>query len=381
VLDLDALRADTPGTARVVHFGNAGAALQPRPVIDAVAAHLRLEAEIGGYEAAAVAAEAIEATYPAVAGLIGCAPDEVALLPSATLAWDMAFWSIRWRPGDRILLGRAEYSSNDIAIRAARERYGVTVDVVPDDASGQIDVGALADMVDERVKLIALCHVPTNNGLVSPAAEVGAVARAAGVRYLLDACQSVGQLPVDVRAIGCDLLSFTGRKFVRGPRGTGALYVRREIMDELDPPFPDLRSAERDGSAYRLRGDARRFETWESDLAASIGLGVAAAYALRVGPAEAWARIQELAGRLRELLAGVDGVTVDDTGAVRGAIVTFRVAGEDPYELRNRLRAQHINLGVVAGGLLGEPAPDKMRASVHYYNSGDELDRLVAALR
>jgi cysteine desulfurase / selenocysteine lyase len=381
VLDIDALRADTPGTDRVVHLGNAGAALQPRPVLDAVVAHLRLESEIGGYEAAAAAAAAAAATYPAVAGLLGCDPDEVALLPSATLAWDMAFWSIRFRPGDRILTGRAEYASNDIAIRAARERHGVTVDVVPDDEHGQLDVGALAGMVDERVKLIALCHVPTNNGLVSPAAEVGAVARAAGVLFLLDACQSVGQLPVDVRAIGCDLLSFTGRKFVRGPRGTGALFVRREIMDQLDPPFPDLHSAERDGSGYRLRGDARRFETWESDLAASIGLGVAARYALTVGPVEAWARIQALADRLRGLLAGLDGVTVDDVGAVRGGIVTFRVDGADPYELRNRLRARHINVGVVAGGLLGEPAADKMRASVHYYNTDEELDRLVAALR
>jgi cysteine desulfurase/selenocysteine lyase len=381
VLDLDALRADTPGTARVIHFNNAGAALQPRPVIDAVAAHLALEAEIGGYEAAAAAEQASAAVYPAIAGLLGCAAEEVALLPSATLAWDMAFFSVRFRPGDRILTGRAEYASNDIALRAAVERFGVTVDVVPDDEHGQIDVAALAAMVDERTRLIALCHVPTNNGLVSPAAEVGAVARAAGVRYLLDACQSVGQLPIDVAAIGCDLLSFTGRKFVRAPRGTGALYVRREIMDELDPPFPDLHSAVRDGTGYRLRDDARRFETWESDLAASIGLGIAAAYALRVGPVEAWARIQGLAARLRERLAALDGVTVDDVGAVRGGIVTFRVAGTDPYDLRNRLRAQHINLNVTSGGMLGEPAPDKMRASLHYYNTDEELDRLVSALR
>jgi cysteine desulfurase / selenocysteine lyase len=381
VLDVDALRADTPGTARVIHFNNAGAALQPRPVIDAVAAHLALEAEIGGYEAAAAAAEASAAVYPAIAGLLGCGTDEVALLPSATLAWDMAFFSVRFRPGDRVLTGRAEYSSNDIALRAAVARYGVRVDVVPDDEHGQIDVAALAGMIDERTRLIALCHVPTNNGLVNPAAEVGAVARAAGVRYLLDACQSVGQLPIDVAAIGCDLLSFTGRKFVRAPRGTGALYVRREIMDELDPPFPDLHSAVRDGAGYRLRDDARRFETWESDLAASIGLGIAARYALRVGPVQAWARIQGLAAGLRERLAALDGVTVEDVGAVQGGIVTFRVAGTDPYDLRNRLRAQHINLNVVAGGLLGEPAPDKMRASVHYYNTEDELDRLLAALR
>src|SRR5215472_1951613 len=238
--DLARAREETHGCRYVTHFNNAGASLMPQPVLDAVIAHLWLEAEMGGYEAEEQSHERIESVYDAVARLLHCHRDEVALIENATRAWDMAFYALPFKAGDRILTTQVEYASNYIAFLQCARKTGAIIDVIPNDDSGCISLEALQNALDEHVKLIAITHVPTNSGLVNPAADVGKIARAAGIPYLLDACQSVGQMPIDVEAIGCDMLSATGRKYLRGPRGTGFLYVRRELMSQLEPPLLDL---------------------------------------------------------------------------------------------------------------------------------------------
>jgi selenocysteine lyase/cysteine desulfurase len=386
VIDLDRARADTPGCERVAHLNNAGASLAPQAVVDTVVEHLRREAQIGGYEAEAEAHDRLEAVYDEVAALIGCGRDEIALVENATRAWDMAFYALRFEPGDRILCARAEYESNLVAFLQAARRSGAVVEPVPDDEHGQLSVAALREMVDERVRLIAITHVPTNGGLVNPAAEVGAVAREAGITYLLDACQSVGQLGIDVGAIGCDMLSATGRKYLRGPRGTGFLYVRRDVAQRLEPPLLDLHAAELVApDRYVIRPDARRFENWEFYVAGRLGLGAAVRYAREWGIDAIEARVSALAERLRAALRDAGGVRVRDRGARRCGIVSLTVDGVGAGDVAGALAAQAINVSVSPRhytllDMLDRGLDELVRASVHYYNSEDEIDRAARAI-
>lgn len=385
-LDLDRIRAETPGCSHVLHFNNAGSSLMPQPVLDAQLDHLKLEAQIGGYEAAAQAAEQIEHTYTAIAQLINAQPAEIAVVENATVGWQMAFASVPFKKGDRILTAQASYASNYLNFLLTAERTGATIEVIPDDEYGQLSIEALREMMDERVKLIAITHVPTNSGLVNPAAEVGQVARAWECLYLLDGCQSAGQLPLDVEAIGCDLLSATGRKFLRGPRGSGFLYARQNKLEQLIPPFIDLHSAKWIGrEVYEIRPDARRFENWENNYAAKIGLGVAVDYALAIGMEPIWERLTSLAAHLRESLSTISGVQVHDHGRVKGGIVTFAVEGHSAVAIKEKLQAQQINTSTTTVfstrlDMEARQLPDLVRASVHYFNTEAEIGRFCEVL-
>lgn len=385
-IDVERVRAETPGCHDRIHFNNAGCALPADPVFEAVVGHLQLERQIGGYEAAEHAAERIRNTYEALARLLHCAPDEIACVENATRAWDMAFYAFRFRPGDRILTGRSEYASNVIAFLQTARRIGIVIDVVPDDETGQLSLQALERMIDERVKLIAITHIGTQGGLVNPAAAVGRIARTHGIPYLLDACQSAGQMPLDVQAIGCDILSATGRKYLRGPRGTGFLYVRKGLLEQLEPPFLDLHAATWTATdRFEIRPDAKRFETYETYVAGRIGLGVAVDYALALGLEAIAHRIRHLAAALRERLAAMPGVTVTDRGAELCGIVTFTREGAPAPSIRRQLAARRINVSVspVTSARLdleSRGLTELVRASVHYYNIEDEIDRFCAAL-
>jgi cysteine desulfurase / selenocysteine lyase len=385
-IDVAAVRAATPGCAEVIHFNNAGAALPPKVVTDAVIGYTVREALIGGYEAQDAAAAEIAATYDALATLLGARPSQIALIENATRAWDMAFYGIPLERGDRILTCRSEYASNYLAYLQVSHRRGVRIDVIPDNEHGELDTEAAARLLDQDVKLIAITHVPTNGGLVNPAAAIGQLARSAGCYYLLDACQSVGQMPIDAAAIGCDFLSSTGRKFLRGPRGTGFLYASERALAEVEPPFIDGRAATwTTANAFELRRDARRFENWEFNCATRIGLGTAARYATDLGLGAIWRRVQSLATRLRDRLAQIPGVQVCDQGRTQCGIVSFVCQGISPQVVKAALASQRINVSVSDAAwtrldMDERGIPALIRASVHYYNTDEETDTFSAAL-
>ncbi len=380
-INLTTVRADTPACENLLHFNNAGASLIPQPVYEAVVNHLALEQRIGAYEAEDAASETLEDFYNAIAKMLSCKSDEIAYVENATRAWDMAFYSLPLEAGDQILTHSSEYASNYLAYLQQAERRGLSVDVVPSDQYGQIDVDALESMINERTRLISLNYIPTQSGLVNPAEKVGEVASRHGIFYLLDACQAVGQMPVDVSRIKCDLLTATGRKFLRGPRGTGFLYVRRSILDKLDPPFIDLRAGNWiDKDRYEFAAGARRFENWESYVAGRVGLAHAVRYALDIGLDNIHCRVVELAAMFRTRLARIKGVTVNDPGEHKCGIVTFHKQDEDAFDLSARLRQQKINISVTtpASARLDSRFAQQQnfaRASVHYFNSEDEVER------
>jgi cysteine desulfurase / selenocysteine lyase len=385
--DIARLREETAGCEHSTFFNNAGASLQPRPVVARVIEHLRLEEQVGGYEAADRVADELAGVYGSVARLLHCAPEEIALQENATRAWEMAFYSLRFAPGDRIVTAANEYASNYIAFLQVAQRTGAEIRVVESDVAGEVDLEALRNLLDDRVKLIALTHVPTNGGLVQPAARVGDLARAAGIPFLLDACQSTGQMDLDVNVLGCDMLSATGRKYLRGPRGTGFLYVRNALLEQMDPPTLDLHAATWVAQGkFEVRSDAKKFETWESAAATRLGLGVAIEYALALGLKKIEGRVQHLAARLREQLAQVKGVTVRDLGRVRCGIVTFTCDGHSPGEVMQRLKAKGIavrtiELSSARIDMEQRGLDELVRASVHYYNTEAEIERLCAAIR
>ena len=386
--EIENLRAATNGcAAKKIFFNNAGASLPPRPVVARVIEHLQLEEQIGAYEAADRTLAERETVYASIARMIGAGADEIALTESATRAWDMAFYSIGFRPGDRIVTAQNEYSSNYIAFLQMARRTGAVIVVIPPVATGELDLQALEDTLKAGgVKLVAITHIATNNGMVQPVAAIGRLTQQYGVPFLLDACQSVGQMNLDVETIGCDMLSATGRKFLRAPRGTGFLYVRRSVLETLEPPFLDMRAADWTATdAYTMRPDAKRFESWESSEALVLGLGAAVNYAMAIGLDRIEARVQMLAARLRAKLAEIEGVKVTDTGTIQSGLVLFVHDMVPATRLVSQLAAHNVvaRMSPRFGTRLDRKLSaldDLVRASVHYYNTEEEVDRFCDVL-
>jgi selenocysteine lyase/cysteine desulfurase len=388
VIDLERARAETPGCLDRVFLDSAGSSLPPAPVLEAVVGHLRHEAEVGGYVAEEEREGELAGVREGLARLLGCAAEDVALVDSATRAWTQLFYAVPLAAGDRILLSRAEYASNAIAALQRARQHGAQVDVVPADPNGELDLDALERMLDERVRIVSLVHVPTNGGLVNPVAEATELVHraAAGGVVLLDACQSVGQLAVDVRRLGVDALAGTGRKWLRGPRGTGFLYVRPELARDLEPPILDLHSATWTADdRYELAPDATRFELWESDVAARLGLGAAVDYLLALGVEEVEAAVRARAELLRSLLREIRGVTVADLGRRPSGIVSFAVEGVAAEAVREALAARRITVSVSGRSSTLLDMTDRgldalVRASPHYFVSEEQLEEAAAAV-
>ncbi len=380
------LRAETRGTTERIHFNNAGASLPPDVVVDTVVSYLKEEAIYGGYETEYKYREQLENAYSLIGRLINAGPDEIAVVESASVAWGIAFNGIDFKKGDEIITSELEYVTNFIGFLKVQKTQGVVIRVIPDDDQGNFSLQALEEAVSPQTRLIAITHIPSSSGSVVPVSEIGKIARKHHILYLVDACQSAGQLPLDVKAIGCDMLSVTGRKYLRAPRGTGFLYVRKEIRDELKLLFLDGFTAPTVSlEDYQVRNDGRRFELYEKNRALTLGLAKAIDYALSIGVDRIWQRVQHLAGFLRMQLERIEGITVYDRGDQQCGIVTFSVAGMDSSSVKNALAEMHINVSV--GHAISTPVymnknylSSIVRASVHYYNTEEEILLMAGAL-
>lgn len=382
-------RADTPGVAHRNHLNNAGAALMPRPVIDAIQDHVRLESEIGGYEAADARSTAIAAGYDALAQIVGSKRENIAIVGSATAGFVQALGSFDFARGDVLVTTRCDYTSNQIQYLALSRRLGVEIVHAKDLAEGGVDPESVRDIVARRKpRVVAVSWIPTNSGLVQDVEAVGEVCEAAGVPYIVDACQAVGQIPIDVARLRCDYLSATARKFMRGPRGIGFLYASDRALARGDHPlFVDMRGARWTAAdAYEVSATARRYEDWEFPYTLVLGQAAAARYALDVGIDAAQARSWALAAALRDTLGTVPGVRVLDRGATRCAIVTMTAEGYHADRIVRALAERRINavsslreFGIY--DFVAKGVETAVRLSPHYYNTDAEVDEAAAAIR
>ncbi|MBC7539927.1 MAG: aminotransferase class V-fold PLP-dependent enzyme [Bacteriovorax sp.] len=386
--NLNSARNDTSGCLHTIHFNNAGSSLPPNQVLEATINYLKTEARIGGYETALEFSAQHAKVYQSIALMINCKLSEVAIVESATRAWDLALSSITFQEGDRVLTSHSEYISNYLALLQLKKKLNFKIDFIPNDSDGQCSLEALADMVDEKVKLIAITHVPSTNGLVNPLVGISDIAKSVGALFLLDACQSIGQMPIDVEKIGCDFLAATGRKFLRAPRGSGFLYIRESVLKKynLEPLFVDFSSATLNTSgSYTLIETAKRFENFEMSYASRIGLGTAVEYALNIGLENIWKRVQAVAQELRDELSEIPQVTLCDSGIIKSGIITFSIDKINPYQFSEQMRTKKINVstGKVEFSIdLKERKIDSIvRASLHYYNSSEEIKKFTEELK
>lgn len=384
--EVQQLRAETKGTTQKIHFNNAGASLPPDVVVETVVNYLNEEAIYGGYETEYKYKDQLEDTYAQIARLINADKDEIAIAENASMAWHLAFNGIDFKAGDVVITSEMEYVTNLIGFLNAQKTYGIELRVIPNDEHGNFSLTALEDAISPKTRLIAITQIPSTAGGMIPIVEIGKIARRHNILYLVDACQSAGQAPLDVKEIGCDMLSVTGRKYLRAPRGTGFLFVKKEVQDKLKLIFMDGFSAPSVSETdYKVRNDARRFELYEKNRAITLGLRKAVEYALNIGVERIWQRIQYLAGLMRRQLKDLEGITVHDSGDQQCGIVTFSVDGMDSALIKSELAANQINVSV--GKAIStliymnkNQLSTIVRASVHYYNTEEEIKELCSIL-
>jgi cysteine desulfurase/selenocysteine lyase len=385
--EIQQYRAETKGGPNLIHFNNAGASLPPDVMLDTVIDYLKEEAICGGYETEAKYQSQLNNVYDLIARLINADRDEVSTVESASVGWGLVFNGIDFEPGDEIITSEMEYVTNLMGFLNVKKNHGVVFKVVPNDEQGNFSLQGLEDAISAKTKLIAITHIPSTAGGMTPIVAIGKIARKHKILYLLDACQSAGQIPIDVKEIGCDMLSVTGRKYLRASRGTGFLFVRKEVQDQLKLILMDSLAADWVSETdFKIRNDARRFELYEKNKALILGLGKAIEYALNIGVDRIWQRIQYLADLLRGQLNEIDGITVHDFGAEKCGIVTFSVEGVDSADVKSKLAEKSINVSLAKA--ISTPIymnknqlVSIVRASVHYYNTEEEVKTMCSALK
>lgn len=383
-MNIQKIRKDTPGLQSLIHFNNAGCSLPVQSQLDIICNYLQEEAITGGYRLQAQHQEVINQFYQRAAQLINAKADEIAITGNASEAFNHILYSIPFEKGDVIITSEVEYSNNFINYINLKNSKGIEIVMLRNLANGDFDLAALEHAISDRVKLLAITHIPTSSGVVVPVEAIGAIAKKHNILYLVDACQSIGQIPFDVEKVGCDFASATARKYLRGPRGLGFLYVKKSVIPSLKPKSLDNVTAHwKIDQRVELEQKAIMFEHWEKSYALVEGFSEALRYLLDLGVAHTWARIQELSTYARQELGQVSGVRVLDQGTHKCGIVTFNKKGLDPLDIQKALQKQSINTSATLPfssltdlhyrGLDG----GALRASIHYFNTKEEIEVLL----
>ncbi|MEP2668152.1 MAG: aminotransferase class V-fold PLP-dependent enzyme [Cyclobacteriaceae bacterium] len=387
MMNIDEIRKDTPGCTSKIHFNNAGASLPPDAVANAIRDYISFESLTGGYEAADIKKAEIEEFYVSAAKLINTNENNIAFTSSATNSFSLALSSIPFEHGDTILIANEDYISNQIAFLSLQQRMGIKLVRAKSLSTGGVDLDDMEGLINtHHPKLVSLTQVPTNTGLIQPVEAVGKMCKDKGILYLVDACQSVGQIPVDVQKIGCDFLTATMRKFLRGPRGAGFLYASDRVLKEkLTPLFVDMRGAEWTGAdTFEVRMNAKRFEEWELPYALVAGSKEAIYYALNIGIDNIAERNKTLCDILRTKLNSIE-LKVLDLGKHQSSIITIEMPGKQPNEVLDYLRAININTSTSHRSnaqidFASKKVDWALRISPHYFNTEDEIDSLIQSL-
>jgi len=363
----------------------------PAAVVDTYVGYIKDEEEEGGYEVAARRITDLQEFYSASAALLNCGEEEVAFVESASRGWALAFYSFPFKAGDRIITSAADYGSNFIGYLHARNRWGAEVVVIGDDEHGDLDLNMLRkNSAHPQARLICMSHIPTGGGRLIDACSIGVIANEFGLVFYLDACQSVGVIHCDVKEIGCHVLSATGRKFLRGPRGSGLLFIRNDLINLLEPCMLDQHGALlQSETSFSAVAGARRFEMWEYNCAAKAALAVAINYALHqhLASGKIERRVLCLGEYLRARLSSLPHVHLTDIGTNLCGIVTFIVDGFTAHALHEHLKKRGINSSVSGAASGGSRVwfdrrglKELVRISPHYYNTQQELDAVIEAL-
>jgi len=390
-----AFRKDTVGCSNVIHLNNAGASLMPDVVTQSILEHIKLESQIGGYEASALRAGDIQQFYVQAGKLVNCKASNIAFTASATDSYTRALSSIPFQSGDVILTDNDDFISNQIQFLSCEKRFGVKIVRIKNASVGGVDLQDLEEkLFSLQPRLLAITHIPTNSGLVQPVQSIAEIySRYEKIHndktwYILDACQSAGQMKLDAEELKCDFLSITIRKFLRGPRGTGFLYVSDKALNYgLEPLFIDMRGAEWiEKDTYQPKDDAMRFEDWEFAYALVLGSRLAIEYCLSIGEERIWQQVKYLSGYMRQELSTIDRVRVLDRGPEVGGLVTFTVKGSEPKYLVGELLKRKINVVPSYRNFAVIDFDEKkvewaIRASPHYFNTIEEIDEFVYAVK
>lgn len=384
--DVRRVRAATPGLEGRIHLDNCGSAFMAQPVIDEINAAFSREIMVGGYVAQEQQADRLEDGYQNLAALFDGKVTDFAFVSSAVDGWTKAFYSIPFESGDNIITAYNEYCSNYVAYLQVAKTKGVEIRVADPAPGGGINLDHLVSLIDRRTRLISISHMPSSSGEINQVAAVGKIANSRNILYQLDACQSAGHIPVSIEEIGCDIMTGTARKFLRGPRGIGFLYVNEKARSQMEPVVLTNQSAEwTSKDAYTLRSDARVFEAWERSVVNQLGFSAAIRYLLDLGVEKATGQIAANATYLRKCLPDIPGVTVECPEHATSAIITLNKGGFAPATIKQTLEQQgiavqvasvvHTRLDLEARGI-----ESAVRISPHYYSSKEDMDGFMSAL-